>query len=100
MLSYLYPVNSKLGRILKHSCEYVLNYRYVFIFKIFFLSTAGRSIRHSGGCDGERILTLCLKLSEGNTNTLCHHRNKVQSKYLTIIFISITHGIVKPPELN
>ena len=29
-------------------------YRYVFIFFSFFL-TAGRSIRHSGGCDGERV---------------------------------------------
>ena len=40
------------------SCEYVLNYkasryRYVFIFLNIF-STAGRSIRHSGGCDSER----------------------------------------------
>ena len=66
MLSYLYtyihyhyPVKSKLGRILKQSrTPYVKLddiFRFQFFHFFFFLSTTGRLILHSGGCDGERV---------------------------------------------
>ena len=45
-------------RLLFEEIRYVPNYkasRYRLVFIFLFFSTAGRSIHHSGGCDGERV---------------------------------------------
>ena len=62
-------------KMTKATCEYILNYKasryhYVFIFFFNIFSTAGRSICHSGRCDGERV-------KEGRNLSLTHTHKKL-----------------------